>query len=283
MDAEQTSMEATASTEATASPSAEQTQEAQPQQQNDWAKRFEALTRQERELQAQRSRFKDEQKRIAELEEENKRYRQLKETAAYDPTKLFEEYGWDMEKLSNHILNSSNGLSPREKHELLSEVKDVKKEIEELRQAREEERKRTVYNGFMSKIQTFVDSKPDDFELIRANNSYDLIYDVIDQHYSKNQRVLPYEDAAKLVEQHLESLLEPVIKLKKVKSKFGSLPKESETNEEDFEELQQTQQSQQSYRPTTLNNNFASTSNSNRPLTREEKLERAAKLIKWND
>lgn len=248
-------------------------QPAQPQQRDDFSKRFELLSRREREIQQRESRWKSEEQKWKEKEQKLFEYEQDRELAQYDPLSFMSKYGWTPEKLTDHMIKTPGDPYQLKYQKKLDEMENRFKELEN--KSMEEKRYKT-YVEQLDTIKKYVESDRDRFELINEQNAHSQVFEVMAEYYNQYQERLSPEIAAEQVEKYLEKQLDRVVNYKKLKSKLGlsnPAPKEPELD---------SQIPPQQRRPSTLTNSFApvQTPNSNRRLSREEEIERAAKTFK---
>ena len=158
------------------------------------------------------------------------------------------------------------------KDELEQGYKSKFEELESKLAKKEEEEEHSKYeaieSNFKQEINSFVKGKGE-FELINANGASDLVYEVIEEHYNDTGRVLELDEAAQAVESYLEDELEKLMGLEKVKSKFS--PRQEQVFKRQPSPTLSNAHSAQAYQ------------RADRPLSTEESLKEAAKLIKWDD
>ncbi len=140
-----------------------------------------------------------------------------------------------------------------------------------------EEKRYKTYVDQLDTIKKYVESDRDKFELINEQGAHSQVFEVMAEYYNQYGEKLSPEVAAEQVESYLEKQLERVVNYKKLKSKMGLSnpgPKEPELDSQNLS---------QQRRPSTLTNSFApvQTPNSNRRLSRDEEIERAAKTFKF--
>ena len=121
-----------------------------------------------------------------------------------------------------------------------------------------------------NEIDAFVNSKPEQFELIQANEAKDVVYDVIEEHYNETGKILDIEEAAQAVESYLEEEAEKLLSLGKLRSKF---------NTGDFEQQPQRQSQ------VTLSNAHSAQANERvgRKLSEEESKREMARMLQWDE
>ena len=257
----------------------------EPEKSDDFSRKFAALSRREKEIRAKEVEY---DKRIAELEERLGSFGKKPEPEPElpieyrlkkDPLRALEDMGLSYDKLTELALNDGK-LTPEMQMRLMREELegDYKKKFEELEnrllekeKSDEQRRYDDIQRGFQNEIEDFVESNADRYELIKANEANDIIYDVIEEHYNDTGRILDIEEAAEAVENYLEEEAEKIFRLGKFRSKFGI--------ENDFEQEESPRQSQ-----VTLSNAMSAQANERvgRKLSDEESKALAAKMLKWD-
>lgn len=252
-----------------------------------FASKFAALSRKEKQVREQEKALNAERQRIKAMETELKRLQErlsgedtsLKARLKKEPLKVLEENELSFEQLSEMVLNDGNPTPQRMMEQLKAELqREYKTEVEQLREqlkAKEEREEKERYaqavDGFKAELKQLIDTN-DEFELTRANQAYDLVFDVVEEYYNKTGKVLGHDEAARYVEQHLEEEANRILQLKKVQSK-----------------LQKPAQPPPKVdaKPTspTLSNTLSAEApvNGERKLTREQAIAEAAKLIRWTE
>ena len=256
----------------------------EPEKSDDFSRKFAALSRREKEIRAKEAEY---DKRIAELEERLGSFGKKPEPEPElpieyrlkkDPLRALEDIGLSYDKLTELALNDGK-LTPEMQMRLMREELEggYKKKFEELEnrlleKERSDEQRRydDIQRGFQNEIEDFVESNADRYELIKANEANDIIYDVIEEHYNDTGRILDIEEAAEAVESYLEEEAEKLLSLGKLRSKFGI--------ENDFEQEESPRQSQ-----VTLSNAMSAQANERvaKKLSDEESKVLAAKMLKW--
>ena len=257
----------------------------EPEKSDDFSRKFAALSRREKEIRAKEVEY---DKRIAELEERLGSFGKKPEPEPElpieyrlkkDPLRALEDMGLSYDKLTELALNDGK-LTPEMQMRLMREELegDYRKKFEELEnrliekeKSDEQRRYDDIQRGFQNEIEDFVESNSDKYELIKANEANDIIYDVIEEHYNETGRILDIEEAAEAVENYLEEEAEKLLSLGKLRSKFGI--------ENDFEQEESPRQSQ-----VTLSNAMSAQANERvgRKLSDDESKALAAKMLKWD-
>lgn len=267
-----------------------------PKVDDKFAAKFAALSRQEKaikqrnaEVDAKVAAFaakeKEWQEKLAAREEELGQFRGYKEKVKQNPLQALAEDGIDFEALTKMQLNEQNPTPEMLVSRLQKQMDDkYSKQLEELKaQLAEKEQKaqqQTIENakaGYMKSIEHTVNENPDKYELI-ANTPYNgeetstkLVYEVVEEYFNKNSRVLDVQEAADMVEKHLEDV--------------------ERQRREKLKKFKQTSNPPPAIKPgakqtaPTLSNSLTAESPKNGPkhMSREESVREAAKLIRWED
>ena len=269
---------------------AEVNEEPKNEEDSKWDSKFAALSRKEKEIRERErdveSKIAQFEARMAELEAKNApvvepepEVAPLEYRLKKDPIKTLEEIGLPYETLTKLVLN--DGQMPAEmqmklmREELENDYKskfdELNNKLIEKEKAEEEAKYNQVINSFKTEINDYV-NESEKYELIQANSAHDLVYDVIEQYYQENGRILDTVEAADQVEQYLEEELQKVLQKTK---KLGNW------NPEAVKPAANTSTRQSPTLSNSLSAQGAPKTES--PLTTEQSLARAASLIKWED
>lgn len=238
--------------------------------------KFAALTRRERAI-------SDREKAVKAQEKEFSEFKKAKERAKLDPVALLESHGLTYQQVTEYLMNDKT-LSPERRIELLEErLEGDKTKKETDAKAAETAEVQAQIDAHKAECKEFIDSKPDDYEIIRANDAHDTVHEVVRQHWEETGEILPMEAAAQAVETYLETLIkEKLLNLKKFQPKPGTVKIDTDPNA-----VPAITASPNDSRPAPTLTNAATASapapNSNRHLSDEESVAAAAKLIVWNN
>lgn len=264
--------------QAEALPKAEETA---PKVDDKLASKFAALTRKERALREQQNQLKKQQAEIEQLrkqfDERGSSEKSLADRLKSEPLKVLSEAGLTFEDLSQIVLNEGNPtpemLIKRTRDEIESkytkELEELKRSMIEKEKAAEEAKVDAVKQQYMAELTEYVNSN-EKYELIRANDSVQLVYDVVEAFYQESGKVLSLQEAADQVESYLEDEAKKIFELKKFKQ---TSPKQDQ------------QPGQPKQTAPTLSNAMASQApqKGERKLSKEESIKEAAKLIRWEE
>lgn len=251
-------------------------------QEERFAAKFAALSRKEkavrqREAQLQQQ-MQDLQSRLQQIEEQNKQiesYKSIPDRLKKEPLKVLNESGLTFEQLAEMVLNDGKPtqdmvLSEYEK-KVMSRMEELEKKLAEKESKEQEDKYNQALTQFQGQLTDFV-NKTEDYELIRANDSVDLVYQVIEEHFNESGEILSNKEACDAVEEYLLEEAKKLVDRDKVKKLL----------------LSQTQPKPvaQGKSSPTLSNAVAaqaSKSAAAKILSDEESKREAAKLIRWED
>lgn len=264
-------------------------QEEKSEEDKKWDSRFTALSKKEKDLRQREQQIEqkilDFEARMEELqapkepEVEEVKKLPLEYRLKRNPLEALESIGMTYEQITEMVLNDGK-MTPEMQMRLMKEdiQTDYKTKFEELENKlleKERQEEEANYNQtitqFKEDINNVINSS-EEYDLIQANEAYDLVYDVIEQYYQENGRILDTNEAADQVEQYLEEEIRSLTeKSKKIKS-FRSTPTS--------EVVEKPRQS-----PTLSNSQAVSgvSNESGKLLSREESIAALANQIKWND
>lgn len=220
----------------TETPATPETPQATPKN-DEMSAKFAALAKKERFIRTTHQSIKAKEAALAERERQlAEREKAWEEEFKASPLEAIKKRGYSYQDLTNAALNDGK-LTPE------TEIKSVKQEIERLRQeqaereqkaleherlAAEQQTKETI-ETFKESLRGFISSNPEKYELTnRWDANGDLVFQTIEEHFNRTQKVMSKEEAADLVEQYFETELEETSKTKKFQSKFGQALKKEE-------------------------------------------------------
>lgn len=273
----------------------EQSEQVEPDTQNEqenqkYNSKFAALSRKEKEIRLREQEVEHKlaefEAKMAEFQTQNQAEPQaepelpLEYQLKKDPLKTLETLGISYEDLTKMVLNDgemSTDMQLRLMREEMerdykSKFNELENKLTEKEKAEEEAKYNKVISDFKTDINQFVDGS-EQYELIQANEAYDLVYDVIEQYYQENGRILDTAEAADQVEEYLTEELKKVLEKSK---KLGNW--KSEASQRVAENV--TRQS-----PTLSNSHsvVGADKKTDNLLSREESIAKLAPLIKWED
>tara|TARA_Y100000310_G_scaffold106963_1_gene105411 strand:- start:390 stop:1292 length:903 start_codon:yes stop_codon:yes gene_type:complete len=240
-----------------------------------FSRQFANLARQERRFREEKQEFKGIKKKATELES-------LQEMASADPIKFLDKFGINYDALTRRVINDGNAsiedVVAQQAKEIAALKEINRKGIEDRENQEKKTEYETTYKGFIDKISEFVENNPK-YELIKANNAYQTVYEVMQEQFAHDGTVLEYDQAANLVEQYYEKEAERYFKSSKLRDRYkGHWQPEPET----AQDVKPSQRATGNPRPKTLSNQLTSQTpaRDEELLSREESLERAAAIMR---
>ena len=203
---------------------------------------------------------------------------QQHDAAKEDPIKLLESLGVSYEDLTNKYIETLGEPQKTDAELALEKIDQLENQLnsaQEQQKQRDEqvqaEEQRQKYDSALVQIANFVGENNEKYELVNKMQASDLVLNVIGEHYNSTGEILDMATACQAVEEHYEEEAQRYLASEKLLNKMGLKKIE-------------TQQGNQDTRPKTLTNNIGTTApryNDDRPLSRQESLEKAASLLKW--
>lgn len=251
----------------------------------DFSHKFAALAKKEKALYEQRKAIE------GELSELNA-WKASREQAKKNPNKFLEANGLDFETIAKFNLEGGEERVPSELETIKEKLERLEKETESQKVAREEQEKAHLekqydaqINNFKKQIEEHAKQAAEKFEFINANPVHlNDVFELIEIHFQKTQKILAIDEACQLVEDHIEN---------EFKSKYASLsklkgllsPQEvAESKQQAYVPSQQQDIRNHANRPTTLTNKITPEANYGRSvdqLTFEERRKQAASLLRF--
>jgi len=239
-------------------------------------RKFAALSRKERDIRARESELAELEEKFQSMEQEPEM--PLEQRLRANPLKVLEEMGLGYETLTDLALNDGK-LTPDMQMQLIrdeleadyqSRFSDLEQRLEERDEKEQDEKYDSILSGFMEEIQNHV-ATDDNYELIRANDAGDVVYEVMEEHYNQSGNILSIDEAAEAVESYLEEEADKIVNLQKVRSRL---------NINELEPRDEYRQSQ-----VTLSNAHAAQANERvgRTLSDDQSKREIAKMLKWDE
>lgn len=190
-----------------------------------FARRFAALSRQEKQILAKAKEVEEKAKEIETARQEAERARAVMQLAKENPMKFLEETGISYQELTELMLASEKTPEDKKFDELRKEIEDLKlakeKEAEELEKAKTQaqiERVTQAIEDYKVQCKKTVQENPDKYELILAHGREDDVFNIVEQYFIENEQVLDFDIAADYLEQLLFEEAQKLIKTKKLAS-----------------------------------------------------------------
>lgn len=252
---------------------------AEPDPSEDFSRKFALLAQRERKLVERERSIKDRLGRAEPV---------LRAIEEKNPMAILQSAGFSFQDVTNWVLNDGKKPEPTTD----DRIAQLERQLEAERQARLDDAKRKesdtiekTISQHKATIKSAIDTAGDEFELIRAHEAYDTVFDVIENYFLETQKetgqgqILSIEDAARQVEEYLDSQAQRFMKTKK----YAPKPQEPAPTGATPEASAPGQKPQVS---TTLTNRMVNPAPAPREadwLSEEESKRRAAAMIRWTD
>lgn len=246
------------------------------------AKREKAIVAKGQEVKAREQQFQEREKQLSDTLQ---RFEGLKKEVAENPLKALDYLGVSYQQLTDFILKGEKPTPELQLKSLEQRMEERLKKQEDDRAAWLEEQKQSalqeteeVIEAWRDKVSTFIDSLPDDYELIRLNDGKAIVESLIEQSFHQEMkrwesegkpkenppRILNEKEAADKVEEWLAKQVEANLNTKKFKAKAAPQPQEEQSK------------SPAPAQPRTITNNMAASMPSTLPATTEaDRMKRA--------
>ena len=252
--------------------------------------KFAALSRKEKQLKQQESQWRQQQQslsqQMSELKSENEKmkreYEEYRKNIKTSPLQAMEKEGYSFEQLTEMQMNNQNPtpemLIKQMRSELesgyKSELEALKQQIASEKQQQQEAAETQTVTHYKSQINEQVASNPDKYELISLNEASDLVFQVATEFYESEGRILSAEEAADFTEKYLEEEAKKVLNAKKFKAQQFKPKSDLPSSKGPTLQKEKSQ---------TLSNDLSTEVpvSTSRKLTRDEEIEAAAKLLRW--
>jgi len=244
-----------------------------------FAARFAALSRKEKQMRQQESKLQQQmqelQAKLQSFETEQKTFEPFKaipDRLKREPIKVLQEQGFTVEQLAEMILNDGNPTQDMKMSEyerrMSQKLEEMEKKIAE-KEAKEQEAKYSAaVEQFKGQLVDFI-NKDETYELIKANDQADLVFQIIEQHHDETGEILSNKEACDAVEEYLLEEAKKLVDREKVKKLLQPQPPKAPQGKSS-PTLSNAQAAQASSKP-------------GRKLSEDESKAEAAKLLKWND
>lgn len=202
-----------------------------------------ALDAERAKFEAERSEFAKLKEQVTALQEAAKAFDAAKANARRDPLALLQSVGLSYEDATQYVLNNKTPTpemlardsalrAEQERMEawrkeqeaaLVKQREDFaaeRKKFAEEEKARLEGQKKAMVEQFHREVLDFVKSNAAQYELTTLHQQEGLVIQVLEEHYAQTGRAMRYEEAAGLVEKHLEDLAEKTLASSKFRSRL---------------------------------------------------------------
>lgn len=193
----------------------------------DLSRKFAALMKREKLLTQREKETNDKWSEVEKLQK-------AKLKAKDDIGSFLQEHGLTYKEVTDYYLNGGTPTVEMKLRRLEEQIEQDKLKRDEdeatKRQSELDSQNERVIESHKRQVKEFIDSKPEDFELIKANDAHDEVFNVIESYWQKTGQILPMDKAAAHVEEEFLNETKKLFELKKVKS-FYEPKKEEEAKE----------------------------------------------------
>ncbi len=193
------------------------------EQDPDFASKFAALTRKQKDIYIR-------EKRLKEMEQKYAGYDELERLKSENPYEYFKKSGLDLNSVVQGAVKDGEPPSTEDKVAALEKkIADYEKGLELERQQKIAMEQQKQIDTFKNSIKDKLTADADRYELINLDGAYGKVYEVIENHFSKTLgetgegEVLETEAAAEIVEKELEERATKFLKAKKLSGKSEPL------------------------------------------------------------
>ena len=176
------------------------------------------LRKRDQELRTERDSYKSKIDRLDRLEK----------LANENPEELLGEFGLNYDKLTERRLSGMGGEQEKVFNQMQSRLEQLEAKLSMQAKIEEEQKTTQSMQAAHAEIRRICES--DDFELIRAQDAYDLVMDVAAEAFNSGRHIT-LQEAAKYTEAHLEKKLEGLLQAKKVTSRLSPRKEDAEAQQ----------------------------------------------------
>lgn len=180
--------------------------------------KFQLLTRKAKRLQEQEAAIKQDLAMVEEFKNKESAWKE-------NPLQYVKDAGLTYEDLVDAVLSEHKPQETDEVQELKKRIEAFEEEAKQKKIDEELAQKQQQANQYVQTLRSNIDGAEGEYELLKATENYQLVVDTIVEHYNNTQEEMPWNEAATMVEDFLESdlttNLAKLIKIKKIQSKLG--------------------------------------------------------------
>jgi len=268
---------------------------------------LEDLNRLAKEKSEARRREQEYKKRIEELEsskETGLNPDELRKLALEDPIEFTKKVGIEPQefynKFTDRVLKGDETQEQTYIKKLEAEVESLKEKFETREKTEAEKEVERQTTQFKNQIKSHIEKDPEKYELIQMTDSVNTVYEVILQYFNQTKQLLNLDEAATIVENQLEedlsSRLQNLAKAKKMQ-KLGIFQASEQKPDQEVTQPSSTTEKTNTTQPSqvdpvenfakerkmnrTITNQMVGQSTiGNRPMSREDRMREAAKMLK---
>lgn len=187
-----------------------------------FAQKLALIARRDRELRTRENRLKDQMAQLEQLKDP-KYLEYLEAKKSKNPIKTWEALGYTFEEATQFVLNDQKPTQEKIVADLQQQLAELNEKLAAKEAGEKDQADATIIQRAKHDLKAYIDDAGDTYELIRENNAYGEVWDVIEGYYEQHGKILPHEEACQHVEKYFEDY---VTKMKGLK-KFAAKPPEA--------------------------------------------------------
>lgn len=265
---------------------------------------LEEIAKKQRDLKAHERLIERRKREAEESANKYKKYEELEALKSQNPLAVMEKLGLTLDDLLSAA--TSEGAAPKDKttlefEKMRAEIEEQKQQLQSIKEERQRLEQEKQYAELVKTIRDDL-SASEDFEALNTWGNYDAVAAVMQKHFQETGDVLDAREAAQIVQDYLVEQSAPFFKSKMLREKYKQYFAESDKGSlEDVvgevdtgaqNAINKTRVPQGMRRGTASRKTLSEAMRSQgaasggeerqRLMTREEALDRAAKMIRWN-
>lgn len=251
---------------------------------DDFDQRFEALSKRERAILAQKKELEDARSQWSGELKAFEEFKKIQGRFKEDPLAILEAHGFDYDKLTQFMIDQDK--VPKAVRDAVRKVEEFERKQEEATRTAMETESKKKQESYKDSIEAFIAEKVDNYEFLaqEGRDGVNKVFEFIRDHWQTQEaegiseserKVLSFAEAADELEKELEAHFEKYTKLKKFQSKFG--PKE----EKPTQSSQQDSKAQKTGIRNLTNSGNPNSEVPKEPKNDQERLDRFAKMLKF--
>ena len=251
---------------------------------SEYVTHFAAIAKKEAALRDVAKQAKATQAENEQLKAEIQAIKDARKLAQTNPLEFLKSNGVSIKDLLHQDINGELPAESVMQQKLDAQARQIEELInaqKEKEEAATKQKETTEWNSFVDQVSKFVDNEPK-YELLRAGNMQWMVPQLMRDFYENNGREITAAQAADLVEESLEESLENYFKAEKLQKKYGLSQPTSESQETPVDDaVDAVPVKNDQKKPKTLTNQLAmgASEKDTGMLSREESLERIARMI----
>lgn len=196
----------------------------------DLARNLEMLARMEKKFRDEKAQWSEKRKVDDAESEKIKKALEFFEAFDKNPMEAIKMKGKSFEEFNRSLLDNADFEDPAVKglNDVRAELTAAKKELQDLmdskftekESAKLDEEREQVINQYRADTTNFLKENAETYELSSLNpeTSVELIIEIAKEYYEAKGKILSQDEAAEMLEAHLVKQMEPMLRLKKVRS-----------------------------------------------------------------